>query len=249
MGLFRDITSTYTGFESWFYDRTVAGSVSASQAHLVDSLLADVAIGGSVLDVGCGGGHLALAIAERGDDVSVVGVDLSEDQVARATRRAANVRDRVRFEVASALNLPFADDSFSTVVSVGSIKHWPDRRRGMAEMVRVLRPGGRLTVLEIDRGCTFEAAQDFVARMNAPRIARGPLLWHFRTYVAGQGVELDEARAMVRDLALREVSVSRIAQDPTLLITGRKTPHLPAAAATADRSVPTGGPIADGVKS
>ncbi|MBF6146417.1 class I SAM-dependent methyltransferase [Nocardia nova] len=222
MGLFRDITSTYSGFESWFYDRTVAGSVLASQAGLVDSLLADVAIGGSVLDVGCGGGHLALSVAERADDVSVVGVDLSPDQVERATQRAGGLRERVTFRVASATDLPFADDCFSTVVSVGSIKHWPDRAAGMAELVRVLRPGGRLTVLEIDRGCTFEAAQGFVARMNAPKLARGPLLWHFRTYVAGQGLELDEARAMVRDLPLQDVSVSRIPQDPTLLVVGRK---------------------------
>ncbi|MEU8901137.1 class I SAM-dependent methyltransferase [Nocardia sp. NPDC048505] len=233
MGLFSDITSKYSGFESWFYDRTVAAGVLASQAGLVDSLLTDVAIGGSVLDVGCGGGHLALAIAERAEDVSVTGVDLSDEQVQRATRRAAGARDRVTFRVAAAAELPFDDNSFSTVVSVGSIKHWPDRARGMAELVRVLRPGGRLTVLEIDRGCTFESAQRFVARMNAPVLARKPLLWHFRTYVAGQGLELDEARAIVRNLPLGEVSVSRIEHDPTLLIVGRKAHRAMSAAGRA----------------
>ncbi|MFF0456595.1 class I SAM-dependent methyltransferase [Nocardia africana] len=222
MGLLGDITTRYGGFEAWFYDRTVAGAVLHSQAGLVDTLLADVAIGGSVLDVGCGGGHLALALARRCADVRVVGVDLSPDQVERARHRAGALGERVRFRVGSATRLEFPDDRFAAVVSVGSIKHWPDRRAGLAEMMRVLRPGGRLTVLEIDRGCSFEAARRFVTRMNAPAFARPPLLWHFRTYVAGQGLDIDEARDLAADLPLTDVAVTRLPDDPTLLLVGRK---------------------------
>ncbi|WP_433734641.1 class I SAM-dependent methyltransferase [Nocardia sp. CA-129566] len=222
MGLARDITTRYTSIESSFYDRTMARAVRSNQAGLVESLLADVPIGGSVLDVGSGGGQLAIAIARRSPDVRVIGVDLSPDQVARAGERVDGVAQRVRFQVGSAENLEFPDNHFSTVVSVGSIKHWGDRARGLAEMVRVLRPGGRLTVLEIDRGCTFPSASNYIARANLPRLARLPVLLHFRTFIAGQSLDLEEARLLADELELSNVSVSRISDDPTLLIVGRK---------------------------
>jgi ubiquinone/menaquinone biosynthesis C-methylase UbiE len=71
--------------------------------------------------------------------------------IALARRRAdaAGLADRLRFEVADAGALPFADGQFDLVVSTMSLHHWPDPRRGLAEVRRVLRPAGRASIYDV----------------------------------------------------------------------------------------------------
>lgn len=221
-----DISRRYTRLESWFYDRFIADAVAETTRGLIDEVVAEVPSDGLILEVGSGGGQLALGLAERGIGLRVIGVDLSGEQVARAGRRVSErspaVADRVRFQLGSALDLGFPDEHFDAVLSVGSIKHWADQAKGMAELVRVLRPGGLLLVVEVDRGCSLPDARAFVARLNAPWPLGAAALLGFRTYVAGQGLDLDDGRALVADRPLTRTRVERIPGDPTLLICGRK---------------------------
>jgi ubiquinone/menaquinone biosynthesis C-methylase UbiE len=175
------------------------------------------------LDVGCGGGHLALEIARRRPRARVTGVDLSPEQVARAKKRArtAGVDDRVRFVQGSALDLPFGCE-FDVVTSVASIKHWPDQAQGLSECVRVLRSGGQLFVFEADRGCYLDDAAAFVRQWRLPRMMHVVALGMFRTWVAGQALDLDDARALLAPLALESAEVRRIAGTPALAMTARK---------------------------
>jgi demethylmenaquinone methyltransferase/2-methoxy-6-polyprenyl-1,4-benzoquinol methylase len=107
--------------------------------------------GDSALDVCCGTGDLALALARRlGDRGSVIGCDFSESMLEAArdkaiARRAAGVR----FEWADALHLPYEDGSFDAVTVGFGVRNLADLERGLAEMIRVLRPAGRLVILEI----------------------------------------------------------------------------------------------------
>jgi SAM-dependent methyltransferase len=98
--------------------------------------------GARVLDAGCGVGygtaHLA-QVAER-----VVGVDVSDDAVAYAHAHYAG--PNVEFLVADVLELPFADDSFDVVCSFEIVEHVANAERFVAELARVLRPGGRLVL-------------------------------------------------------------------------------------------------------
>ncbi|MQY09213.1 class I SAM-dependent methyltransferase [Actinomadura macrotermitis] len=220
--ILKDVTARYTPSEAWFYDRFIAGAVLATVSGLIDRLVAGVPADGSVLEVGSGGGRFALRLAERGAGLHVTGVDLSAGQVARAARRAraGTVAGRVGFQVGSALETAFPDEHFHAVVSIGSIKHWPDRDKGMAEMARVLRPGGLLLVAEVDRGCALADARAFVARLGLPRPLAEPALWGFRTYIAGQGLDLDEGRALVAGLPLVRAGAERLPGTPLLTISG-----------------------------
>jgi ubiquinone/menaquinone biosynthesis C-methylase UbiE len=177
-----------------------------------------------VLDVGCGGGHLVLDLAERRPRARVTGLDLSEEQLARARERtdAAGFSSRVTLVQGSALELPFDDDSFDVVTSVASIKHWPDQARGVRECVRVLAPGGRLFVFEADRGCRLSDARAFVARWRLPRPLRVPALAMFRTWVAGQAIDLDDARELLAVAAITDTTVRRVPETPALVFSGRK---------------------------
>ena len=221
MLLVRAITAPYSALDAWAYDRVVAPAVLEQSRALEERFLAEVPRGARLLDVGCGGGHLAIHVARRRPDVHVVGVDLSPPQVARATARAARAGVAARFVTGSALDLPFADGGFDGVYSVASIKHWPDQARGLRESARVVRPGGALAVVEADRGCRLEDARDFVARWRLPWLLRHPALVLFHTYVVGQALDLDEARALWEPLRLADAEVRRVPGTCGLMMYGR----------------------------
>jgi arsenite methyltransferase len=104
------------------------------------------------LDVGFGGGIALARLAER--VASVVGVDPSPAAVRAARERFARAieQGRVQIEEASVAALPFEDASFDRVLTVHTIYFWPDPERGLREIVRVLRPGGRLVLATDTKG-------------------------------------------------------------------------------------------------
>jgi demethylmenaquinone methyltransferase/2-methoxy-6-polyprenyl-1,4-benzoquinol methylase len=115
--------------------------------------LAQVGPGSRVLDVATGTGDLAIELARRvSPDGDVVGSDFSEGMLDRARAKAAG-RDelavRPRFEWADAMELPYAESSFDAATVGFGARNFNDLGRGLAEMTRVVRPGGRVVVLEI----------------------------------------------------------------------------------------------------
>ena len=111
---------------------------------------AEVGPGDSVLDVCCGTGDLAFELAGRvSPGGRVIGCDFSEPMLdlAREKGEKAGV-ESVRFEWADALQLPYDAGRFDAVTVGFGVRNFADRDRGLREMVRVLRPGGRLVVLE-----------------------------------------------------------------------------------------------------
>jgi demethylmenaquinone methyltransferase/2-methoxy-6-polyprenyl-1,4-benzoquinol methylase len=107
--------------------------------------------GGRALDVACGTGDLAFDLASLvGSEGAVVGVDFSERMLSLARDKAA---DRgvaaVRFESGNALALPYPDHSFDAATVGFGARNFSDLGLGLSEMARVVRPGGRVVVLEI----------------------------------------------------------------------------------------------------
>jgi demethylmenaquinone methyltransferase/2-methoxy-6-polyprenyl-1,4-benzoquinol methylase len=116
--------------------------------------LAAIGPGSRVLDVATGTGDLALELARRvAPGGSVVGSDFAERmlELARAKVSAASVPEGValRFESANALALPYRDHTFDAATVGFGARNFSDLSQGLAEMARVVRPGGRVVVLEI----------------------------------------------------------------------------------------------------
>jgi ubiquinone/menaquinone biosynthesis C-methylase UbiE len=137
------------------YDRRfmmrARGRERAFRAELIE--LAQLAPGESVLDVGCGTGTLALAAKHRvGADGRVHGIDPSPEMIARARSKARRRGLDVAFDEAVAQTLPFEDGTFDAVLAVLTFHQLPndDLHRSLGEIERVLVPGGRLFLADLD---------------------------------------------------------------------------------------------------
>jgi demethylmenaquinone methyltransferase/2-methoxy-6-polyprenyl-1,4-benzoquinol methylase len=118
--------------------------------------LAAVGPGDRVLDVATGTGDLAIELASRvGASGEVVGSDFSEEMLAHARRKvgssglAGPAAPAMRFEWANALELPYGDGEFAAATVGFGARNFSDLDRGVAELARVVKPGGRVVILEI----------------------------------------------------------------------------------------------------
>ena len=99
----------------------------------------------STLDVACGTGDMCIELLKRG--CTVTGVDLSEEMLAIA--KVKGERLKVKVEIADAENLPFEEESFDGVTCAFGVRNFVHLEQGLSEMLRVLKPGGRMVILEL----------------------------------------------------------------------------------------------------
>jgi ubiquinone/menaquinone biosynthesis C-methylase UbiE len=158
---------------------------------------------GDVLEVAVGTGR---NLPHYPPAVSLTGVDLSPAMLAIARTRAAGLRREVDLREADAQRLPMPDRSFDTVVCTLSLCAVPDHRAALAEMARVLRPGGRLLLLDhvASTWWPLRAGQRLVEalsiRLAGEHLTRRPL-----PMLAGAGLVVEEAQR------LRAGTVERVA--------------------------------------
>ena len=111
--------------------------------------LQGVAPDGDVLEIGAGSGAMAAEMLSMFDDITLCATDFDEAMVAVERERLAPFGDRVECRQADTTALPFDDDSFDTVVTWLMLHHTVEWEKALAEMARVLRPGGQLIAYDI----------------------------------------------------------------------------------------------------
>ncbi len=153
---------------------------------------------GRVLDLGCGTGALPPLLAEWDAGVRrYVGVDLSPGMLRVAAGKARAAALPAGFAAASADALPFRDGAFDTVLSASSLHFWARPEAALGEARRVLRPGGRLLLVDWSRDPLAMRVLDAWLRLRS--LGRS----HHRVYTAA------EARALLRDAGFRVDAVER----------------------------------------
>jgi O-methyltransferase StaMB len=136
--------------------------LSEATDRLTDMLIEKLKIraGSHVLDVGCGIGGPGVRIA-RLTGARVTGISVSQEQIrlANSLAESAGVAERVLFQRANAMELPFPAQSFDAAIALESFFHMPDRKQVLAQIRRSLRPGGRLVLTD-----SFERAPISIAK-------------------------------------------------------------------------------------
>jgi ubiquinone/menaquinone biosynthesis C-methylase UbiE len=168
---------------AWAYDAMVQvmsfGRAGAFRRRSLE--LSALAPGEHLLDVGCGTGSLAIEAARQRPDASILGIDPAPTMIAHARAKAARAGVQARFEEGVIEALPYEDARFDVVTSSIMMHHLPPETlaAGLAEIQRVLRPGGRLVVVD------FAGA--------------GPLLHKLGALMRGEHGPPDSHRDRVRD--------------------------------------------------
>ena len=192
-----------------FYD-LMNSVMTAGLHHRWRSRAADLAAvgpGSRALDVATGTGDLAIELARRvGSDGEVVGSDFSEEMLALARRKAPEIA----FESGNALELPYPDGRFDAATVGFGARNFSDLDRGLAEMARVVRPGGRVVVLEITTPqrpplstffrVWFDRIVPLLGRLTGESLAYSYLPSSVRRFPGPEGLAAAMARAGLRDI-------------------------------------------------
>ncbi|MEJ1978199.1 MAG: class I SAM-dependent methyltransferase [Acetobacteraceae bacterium] len=198
------MTSTFNARNAEVYEQ----SMGRWSRRLAEGFIAFAGLnaGDRVLDVGCGTGSLAFRLANAAEGVQVTGIDASPIYVAAARQRIGDAH--VVIEQGDACALPFADASFDRAMTQLVLQFIPDARQAVAEMRRVVRPGGTVAAAVWNSGGGMVAHRMFfdTAAMLDP--AAATLRAHYATRPMTRRGELG---ALWRSLGLAEVVEDSVA--------------------------------------
>ena len=176
-----------------------------------------------ILDVGSGPGLVALLLAQENPTVSVVGIDYSPTQVRAANRlRIRNEIQNCSFRQCDAMDLPFKDASFDIVISWASIKHWPNVKRGLQEIRRVLMPNGFAFIAEADRDATEGEIYRFARKFTAWYVWDRFMRWYLDRIVFGQSLLRREVESIAKAVGFDYVLVEKVLGWPYFFMKLRK---------------------------
>jgi SAM-dependent methyltransferase len=147
---------------AWLPGRLVVRNMNARHSGVTDWGLGHVQVEKSftILDVGCGGGRTIQKLAAAAPDGKVFGLDYAAASVAvaRHTNKQAIEAGHVDIRHGSVSHMPYAHGTFDLVTAVETHYYWPDPLGDMREILRVLKPGGRLLIIaETYKGRRFDA--------------------------------------------------------------------------------------------
>jgi ubiquinone/menaquinone biosynthesis C-methylase UbiE len=178
----------------YWYDRDDEASLTEAVHRMTRKVTDTLGLrpGEHVLDAGCGPGETAIYLATR-FGVKVTGITVSRFEIDRATERAAaaGAGDAVTYEYGDFMGLSYPDNTFDAVLALESLQNAPELEQVMAELYRVLRPGGRISFSDFSLGAQGDPKRvaTFMETLKLPRL---PELSRWLEYTRAAGFEIEE---------------------------------------------------------
>jgi ubiquinone/menaquinone biosynthesis C-methylase UbiE len=192
------------GSTARWYDRTTRKDLPEIQALAV-RIAAAIPPAAQVLEVAPGPGFLSIELAKRG--MRVRAVDISRTFVEIARRNAAADGVDVRFELGNASELPLEDASVDFVVCRAAFKNFTEPVKALAEMRRVLRPGGKALLIDMRRDASMAEVKQYVNNLGVSRLNRWFMLLTFRFMLIKRAYPLEEFRRMAIDAGWADLRI------------------------------------------
>jgi ubiquinone/menaquinone biosynthesis C-methylase UbiE len=191
------------GVARW-YDRTTRRDMPEFRA-LAGRIAGIVPAAGKVLEVAPGPGFLSIEMARRG--LNVRAVDISRTFVEIARRNAAAEGVEVRFGLGNASALPVESGSVDFVVCRAAFKNFNEPVKALAEMRRVLRPGGSALVIDLRRDARMDEIGKYVDGLGVSWLNRVCMRFTFRNMLIKRAYRLDEMRQMALEAGWPEPAI------------------------------------------
>jgi ubiquinone/menaquinone biosynthesis C-methylase UbiE len=184
------------GSTARWYDRTTRKDMPEIKA-LAQRIASTLSPGARVLEVAPGPGFLSIELAKRG--LLVRAVDISKTFVEIAKRNAAAAGIEAHFDLGNAAALPVEDDSVDFVVCRAAFKNFTEPVKALAEFRRVLRPGGKLLLIDMRRDASMASIRQYVEGLGVSRLNRWFMMFVFRNMLIKRAYRLQQIHHMARE--------------------------------------------------
>jgi ubiquinone/menaquinone biosynthesis C-methylase UbiE len=200
-----------------WYARLTGGN-KARFGRAAQELAAALGPGASVLEVAPGPGYLAIELAKLGS-YRVVGLDFSDTFVRMATENAKTAGVPVTFQRGNAAALPFDPESFDLIVCQAAFKNFSEPVRALAEMHRVLKPGGRAVIFDLRRDAPAAAIKAEVESMGLGPINALVTKLAFKHMLLKRAYSQDQFRVMVAETPFAHCAIELSAIGLSVVLT------------------------------
>jgi ubiquinone/menaquinone biosynthesis C-methylase UbiE len=199
------------------YNQRIYKAISELYDEVVRQMPLDE--GDSLLDVGTGRGYIAMQLAAKNPGARITGIDYSSRQIREAQKLQKQKKVlNCAFTLGNVMNIRFPEEVFDAAVSIGSIKHWPDAVRGLAEIRRVLKPGALLIVSETDQGASEAEIRRFMNRFKVWFVPDHLLFWGLRNVIFGQSFTQVSLTDAVKTAGFRRMEGLRVSEVPYVTV-------------------------------
>jgi ubiquinone/menaquinone biosynthesis C-methylase UbiE len=165
-----------------------------------------VAAGGHVLEVAPGPGFLSIELARSGK-YHVTGLDISKTFVEIAQTNARQASVPVDFRLGNASDMPFANETFDFIICTAAFKNFTQPVQAIAEMQRVLKPGGKALIVDLRHDALRADVYRMVREMNLNRVNELFTRWTFRLMLLKNAYTPDEIRQFVKQTSFRQCDI------------------------------------------
>lgn len=179
---------------SW-YARTTLKDLKRHKL-MAKQLSGKIPAGGNVLEIAPGPGYFCIELAKLGD-YRITGLDISKSFVEIARRNAAEAGLPIDFREGNASAMPFQENTFDFTFCQAAFKNFSEPVKAIAEMYRVLRPGGWSVIADLRRDAPKEEIEREVKGMGLGALNEFMVRWTFHAMLLKSAYSVDEMRAMV----------------------------------------------------